>query len=61
LSKFLAYLAGSHEEWMGQSIDEAHMGRFITSDHYDVFIELIKRSMVINNIPEESETHQKFI
>jgi len=37
---------------MGQSIDEAHMGRFITSEHYDVFLDLVKKSMIINNITE---------
>jgi truncated hemoglobin YjbI len=61
LSRFLAYLAGGHEEWMGCGIDEAHIGRFISSEHYDVFLDLIRKSLIINNIPETSEIHQKFI
>jgi hypothetical protein len=51
MSKFLAYLAGGHEEWMGQSIDEAHMGRFITYEHYDVFLDLMRKSLILNGFP----------
>lgn len=46
---------------MGQSIDEAHMGRFITSEHYDIFIDLIKKAMIQNNVSEQTEVHQKFL
>ena len=46
---------------MGQSIDEAHAGRFITYEHYDLFIELLKRSMIDNGIPESSPVYSKFV
>ena len=61
MSRFLAYLAGGHEEWMGRGLDEAHIGRFISSEHYDVFLDLIRKSLIVNNFLETSEIHQKFI
>jgi len=46
---------------MGRGLDEAHIGRFISSEHYDVFLDLIRKSLIANNFPETSEIHQKFI
>ena len=46
---------------MGCGIDEAHIGRFISSEHYDVFLDLIRKSLIVNSLPETSDIHQKFI
>ena len=33
------------------------MGRFITYEHYDVFLDLMSKSLVINDFPQDGEVH----
>ena len=38
IGQFLTYLAGGHEDWVGLSVDMAHAGRFISEEHFDLFM-----------------------
>lgn len=61
LAAFLTYLTGGHDEWVGPSIDHAHAGRFISEEHFELFVLYFKQAMVVNKIPDVNSIHDRFV
>ncbi len=38
IAHFFAHIGGATEEWIGKPVDEAHHGRFIKHEHFDLFL-----------------------
>lgn len=52
LSHFYAHLAGGSEEWIGKPVEQAHQGRFITNEHFDVLLNHTEHCFRANNVKE---------
>jgi hypothetical protein len=37
------------------------MGRFITDENYDLFLDIMSKSLILNGFPSEYENHKRFI
>ena len=59
LSHYFAFLTGGEEEWIGRSLEDAHRGRFITAEHFRIFIEILQQTLIDVKIPEI--LHERFI
>ena len=46
---------------MGISIDMAHVGRFISEEHFDLFMIYFKQALVLNQLPDTNGIHSRFL
>lgn len=50
IAHFFAHLGGATEEWIGKPVDEAHHGRFIRHEHFDLFLTYTEQALLLNGI-----------
>ena len=57
--RFLTFLTGGSQVWAGLTMVEAHTGREITGEHFDMFLNTL--SFIVKDIGIEESTIKEFI